>query len=116
LLLQHKQDLGAILTVEQGKPIKEAVGEVCLFFTLSFACCFLFDFVVFQIAYGASFLEWFSEEARRIYGDVVAPPSQQFRSVSGFSFFSFLFFPLLFCLPPALFADCEIFNFFFVTE
>ena len=42
-------DLGAILTAEQGKPLAEAKGE---------------------IAYGASFIEWFAEEARRAYGDV----------------------------------------------
>lgn len=39
----------------QGKPMKESLGE---------------------IAYSASFLEWFSEEARRVYGDIVAPPAK----------------------------------------
>jgi succinate-semialdehyde dehydrogenase/glutarate-semialdehyde dehydrogenase len=46
----HQDDLGRILTAEQGKPLAEARGE---------------------IAYGASFIEWFAEEARRIRGDVV---------------------------------------------
>ncbi|MCT4610603.1 MAG: NAD-dependent succinate-semialdehyde dehydrogenase [Pelagimonas sp.] len=49
LMMQHQEDLGAILTAEQGKPLAEAKGE---------------------IAYGASFIEWFAEEARRAYGDV----------------------------------------------
>ncbi len=50
LMMANKQDLGAILTAEQGKPLTEAVGE---------------------IAYGASFIEWFAEEARRVYGDMI---------------------------------------------
>ncbi|MCG7522578.1 NAD-dependent succinate-semialdehyde dehydrogenase [Ruegeria sp. Ofav3-42] len=49
LMMEHQDDLGAILTAEQGKPLAEAKGE---------------------IAYGASFIEWFAEEARRAYGDV----------------------------------------------
>ncbi|KIC40840.1 succinate-semialdehyde dehydrogenase [Ruegeria sp. ANG-R] len=49
LMIQNQDDLGAILTAEQGKPLAEARGEV---------------------AYGASFIEWFAEEARRAYGDV----------------------------------------------
>lgn len=54
LVMLHQEDLAQILTLEQGKPIAEARGE---------------------IAYGASYIEWFSEEAKRIYGDVIAPPS-----------------------------------------
>lgn len=50
LLMEHQQDLAHVLTQEQGKPLKEATGE---------------------IAYGASFIEWFAEEARRVYGDVI---------------------------------------------
>ncbi|CCE10781.1 Succinate-semialdehyde dehydrogenase (NADP+) (SSDH) (fragment) [Bradyrhizobium sp. STM 3843] len=50
LVLANQDDLGRILTREQGKPLPEAVGE---------------------IAYGASFIEWFAEEARRVYGDIV---------------------------------------------
>ena len=49
LMMENQDDLGAILTAEQGKPLAEARGE---------------------IAYGASFVEWFAEEARRAYGDV----------------------------------------------
>ena len=49
LIMENQDDLGAILTAEQGKPLAEAKGE---------------------IAYGASFIEWFAEEARRAYGDV----------------------------------------------
>ncbi len=50
LMLQHADDLAAIMTAEQGKPLAEAKGEV---------------------AYAASFLEWFAEEGKRIYGDTV---------------------------------------------
>jgi succinate-semialdehyde dehydrogenase/glutarate-semialdehyde dehydrogenase len=50
LMMQHQDDLAAILTSEQGKPLDEARGE---------------------IAYGASFIEWFAEEARRVNGDLV---------------------------------------------
>ena len=46
----NAQDLALILTTEQGKPMSESLGE---------------------IHYGASFVEWFAEEARRIYGDVI---------------------------------------------
>lgn len=48
-----------VLNVSQGKPLKEAEGE---------------------ILYSASFLEWFAEEARRIYGDII-PPSAKNRRV-----------------------------------
>ena len=50
LQLENIDDLAAILTMEQGKPLNEAIGE---------------------IRYGASFVEWFAEEARRIYGDTI---------------------------------------------
>lgn len=50
LVMQNKEDLGLILTLEQGKPLKEAIGE---------------------IAYGASFIKWFAEEARRIDGEII---------------------------------------------
>ncbi|WP_242219089.1 NADP-dependent succinate-semialdehyde dehydrogenase [Shinella zoogloeoides] len=50
LMIENKDDLGRILTMEQGKPLAEATGE---------------------IVYGASFVEWFAEEARRLYGDIV---------------------------------------------
>ncbi len=50
LIVQNADDLAALLTAEQGKPITEARGEVI---------------------YGASFIEWFAEEAKRIYGDVI---------------------------------------------
>jgi succinate-semialdehyde dehydrogenase / glutarate-semialdehyde dehydrogenase len=49
LMMEHQADLAQILTAEQGKPLAEAAGE---------------------IAYGASFIEWFAEEARRAYGDI----------------------------------------------
>ncbi len=50
LLLANQEDLGKILSAEQGKPIAEAKGE---------------------IAYAASFIEWFAEEAKRVYGDLI---------------------------------------------
>lgn len=50
LIIQHKDDLGIIMTAEQGKPLKEAIGEV---------------------VYGAAFVEWFAEEGKRVYGDMI---------------------------------------------
>ena len=50
LMMANQDDLGLILTTEQGKPLAEAKGE---------------------IAYGASFIEWFAEEGKRVYGDVI---------------------------------------------
>lgn len=50
LMLEHQDELAAIMTAEQGKPLKEAAGE---------------------IAYAASFMRWFAEEARRVYGDTI---------------------------------------------
>ncbi|KAK1896164.1 Succinate-semialdehyde dehydrogenase mitochondrial [Dissostichus eleginoides] len=55
LLTLHKEDLARLITFECGKPLQESRGE---------------------IAYSASFLEWFSEEARRVYGDVVPSPAR----------------------------------------
>ncbi len=52
LLMENQDDLGVLMTAEQGKPLAEAKGE---------------------IAYAASFIEWFAEEAKRIYGDVIPP-------------------------------------------
>ena len=50
LMMANQEDLAQILTAEQGKPLTEARGE---------------------IAYGASFIEWFAEEGKRAYGDVI---------------------------------------------
>ena len=50
LMMQHQDDLGRILTAEQGKPLAEAKGE---------------------IGYGASYFEWFAEEGKRVYGDTI---------------------------------------------
>ncbi|WP_301151146.1 NAD-dependent succinate-semialdehyde dehydrogenase [Metapseudomonas otitidis] len=50
LMLAHQRELAELLSREQGKPLAEAMGEV---------------------VYAASFLEWFAEEARRVYGDVI---------------------------------------------
>jgi succinate-semialdehyde dehydrogenase/glutarate-semialdehyde dehydrogenase len=50
LMMAHQDDLGRIMTAEQGKPLAEAKGEV---------------------AFGAAFVEWFAEEAKRTYGDLI---------------------------------------------
>ncbi len=50
LMLEHQEDLAVIMTAEQGKPMAESRGE---------------------IVFGASFIEWFAEEAKRAYGDVI---------------------------------------------
>ncbi len=50
LLIENKDDLAKLMTAEQGKPLMESAGEV---------------------VYGASFIEWFAEEGKRIYGDVI---------------------------------------------
>ncbi len=54
LILRHEADLGRLISREQGKPLAEGRGEV---------------------AYAASYVEWFAEEAARIHGDVIPSPS-----------------------------------------
>lgn len=58
LVIKHKQTLAELMTKEQGKPLKEALGE---------------------IDYAAGFIKWFSEEARRSYGSVIPPTSNNHR-------------------------------------
>ena len=53
LIMANVEDLGKLMTAEQGKPLAEAKGEV---------------------AYAASFIEWFAEEAKRVYGDTIPSP------------------------------------------
>ncbi len=60
LVMENQEDLAQILTAEQGKPLAEARGE---------------------IAYGANYIEWFSEESKRVYGDTIAPPANDKRLV-----------------------------------
>ncbi len=60
LCMQNQDDLATILTLEQGKPLAEARGE---------------------IAYGSSFIEWFAEEAKRVYGDVIPATTRDRRIV-----------------------------------
>jgi succinate-semialdehyde dehydrogenase/glutarate-semialdehyde dehydrogenase len=60
LMMENQEDLAKILTAEQGKPLAEARGE---------------------IAYGASYIEWFAEEGKRIYGDTIPQPSNDKRIV-----------------------------------
>ena len=60
LMVEAQEDLAQILTAEQGKPLFESRGE---------------------ITYGANFIEWFAEEGKRIYGDIIPPPSNDKRIV-----------------------------------
>jgi succinate-semialdehyde dehydrogenase/glutarate-semialdehyde dehydrogenase len=60
LVMANQEDLAVLLSTEQGKPLTESRGE---------------------IAYGASFIEWFAEEAKRIYGDTIPGPSSDKRVV-----------------------------------
>jgi succinate-semialdehyde dehydrogenase/glutarate-semialdehyde dehydrogenase len=60
LMMEAQEDLAMILTMEQGKPLAEARGEV---------------------AYGANYIEWFAEEGKRMYGDTIPQPSNDKRIV-----------------------------------
>ena len=60
LIMANADDLALILTTEQGKPLAEAKGE---------------------IAYGASFVEWFAEEGKRVYGDTIPSPTSDRRLI-----------------------------------
>ncbi len=60
LVLAHQEDLARLMTCEQGKPLAEARGEV---------------------AYGASFIEWFAEEGKRVYGETIPAPTGDRRIV-----------------------------------
>ena len=60
LMLENQEDLAALMTLEQGKPLPEAMGEVL---------------------YSASFIEWFAEEGKRIYGDTIPSPNGDWRIV-----------------------------------
>ena len=60
LMMEAQEDLAQILTAEQGKPLAEARGE---------------------IAYGASYIEWFAEEAKRVYGDIIPAPDKDKRII-----------------------------------
>ena len=60
LMLDAQEDLAQIMTAEQGKPLAESRGE---------------------IVYGASYIEWFAEEGKRVYGDTIPQPSNDKRIV-----------------------------------
>lgn len=60
LIMAHQEDLAVLMTTEQGKPLVESRGEV---------------------AYGAAFIEWFAEEAKRTYGDVIPSHARDKRIV-----------------------------------
>ncbi len=61
LMLEHREDLALLMTREQGKPLTEARGEV---------------------GYAASFIKWFAEEARRVYGRTIPAPSADRRLIA----------------------------------
>jgi succinate-semialdehyde dehydrogenase/glutarate-semialdehyde dehydrogenase len=61
LIVEHKEDLATIITLEEGKPLNEARGE---------------------IDYAAGFVQWFAEEAKRVRGDVIPAPKQTQRIVA----------------------------------
>ena len=58
LMLENQEDLASLMTREQGKPLSESSGE---------------------IAYAASFIEWFAEEGKRVYGEIIPEPSRDRR-------------------------------------
>ncbi len=58
LIIDNQEDLATLMTAEQGKPLAEAKGEV---------------------VYGASFIEWFAEEGKRTYGDIIPTPANDRR-------------------------------------
>ncbi|AKH19379.1 NAD-dependent succinate-semialdehyde dehydrogenase [Sedimenticola thiotaurini] len=60
LIMANQEELAQLLSLEQGKPLAESRGE---------------------IVYGASFIEWFAEEAKRVYGDVIPAPAPDRRFV-----------------------------------
>ena len=60
LIMENQEDLGMIMTLEQGKPLTEAKGE---------------------IAYAAAFVEWFAEEGKRVYGETIPAPGPDKRIV-----------------------------------
>lgn len=60
LIMEHKEELARIMTIESGKVMTESLGEV---------------------NYGASFIEWFAEEAKRTYGDVIPPHTKDRRLI-----------------------------------
>ncbi len=60
LMMENQEDLAQIMTAEQGKPLAESRGE---------------------IAYGASYVEWFAEEGKRVYGDTIPEPASDKRIV-----------------------------------
>ena len=60
LMLENQEDLAVLMTMEQGKPLPESMGEVL---------------------YSASFIEWFAEEGKRIYGDTIPAPNGDWRIV-----------------------------------
>ena len=62
LMIENTDDLAAIMTAEQGKPLAESRGE---------------------IAYAASFIEWFAEEGKRVYGDIIPAPQAGRRILVG---------------------------------
>lgn len=95
LILAHQDDLARLMTAEQGKPLAEATGEV---------------------VYGASFVEWYAEEAKRTYGETVpsfAPRPSRHRAASRSAFCAAITpwnFPVAMItqVAPAIAAGCTV--------
>lgn len=60
LMIEHKEDIGRTMTLEQGKPLQEAIGEVL---------------------YAAGFVQWYAEEAKRVYGEII-PASKENKRIT----------------------------------
>lgn len=73
LMIENKDDLAKIMTAEQGKPLAESVGEVL---------------------YGASFVEWFAEEGKRIYGNVIPTHMPDLAEQAGIPARAYLLIPV----------------------
>ena len=102
LILANADGLAALMTAEQGKPLAEAKGEV---------------------GYGASFVEWFAEEAKRVYGDTIPAPSgdkrlltlkQPIGVVAAITPWNFPVAMITRKVAPALAAGCTVVSYNFV--
>lgn len=96
LILENKEDLGRTITLEQGKPLKEAIGEV---------------------RYGASFVQWYSEEAKRVSGEMIPSSHKNKRImvikqpvgvVAAITPWNFPFAMITRKIAPALAAGCTV--------
>jgi succinate-semialdehyde dehydrogenase/glutarate-semialdehyde dehydrogenase len=87
LMMANQEDLATLMTAEQGKPLAESKGE---------------------IAYAASFIEWFAEEGKRLYGDVIPGHQADKRSVAAITPWNFPAAMITRKVGPALAAGCTV--------